>query len=81
MFLTKKYLNVFVVDLLRESLLQKGRCGKYEKDREQENESKREQRENIFYDLQKDPGSEPIADDHRMCVGGNSGIPGTGSGN
>ena len=72
MNLLRKYLNVFEMDRMRKSLLQKGRCGKYEEDREQENESKREEKA-IFHNFQKDTGAEPSADDHCMCTGGNGG--------
>ena len=66
------------MDRMRKSLLQKGRCGKYEEDREQENESKREEKA-IFHNFQKDTGAEPSADDHCMCTGGNRGLQSIGS--
>ena len=79
MILPRKYLNVFEMKLLWKGLLQKGRCGKYEKDREQENESKREAGETFFYHFQKDSGAESAADDHCMCTGGNGRVQGAGS--
>ena len=78
MNLPRKYLNVFEMDRMRKSLLQKGRCGKYEEDREQENESKREEKA-IFYNFQEDTVIESVANDHCVCTGGDRGLQSFGS--
>ena len=74
------------MDLMWRSLLQKGRCGKYEEGREQENGSKREcsktecsktgkkEEKAFFHYLQEDPVIESAANDHCVRTGGDRGL-------